>query len=949
MANAGAPIKDITSFGPFSLIASERVLTRDGVPVELGARALDTLIVLVSCPNELVSKRDLLARVWPDVIVDEGSLRFHIASLRKALGDGEEGSRYITTVAGRGYCFVAPVSRSRTSGNTPSAVASPNFTNPALPSRLTRMMGRVEETRQIAAQLAESRFVTIVGAGGVGKTTVAVAVAHDLIETFEGAVAFIDLSALTDPALVAPTIASLLGVSTDDAVSSLIAYLRDKRMLLVLDTCEHLIEAVAELIPRIFVAGLQVHLLITSRESLRVEGEHVYRLDPLACPPEDPELTAAEAQTFPAAQLFLERAAASGSRMAFGDAEALLVAGICRKLDGVALAIELAAGRVETYGLKKTAALLDERLTLRWPGQRSAPPRQKTLQATLAWSYGLLSELERDVLRRLAVFVGQFTLEAALDVVTCPAIDDGLVFGAIDSLVAKSMVAARPVGAMMRYRLLEATRAYVLEVHTDAGGLADLPACHARYYRRWLEETAVEWPTLSSAAERASRVADLVEVRAALEWCFGARGNAQLGVALAASATRVFWIMSIYGECQRWAARAVAALDDATRETAEEMRLQSALGMSLMLESRNEGALAALNRSLTIAKSLGDAQQQRELMVPLHFFHTRNREFNTALSYASSGVELASRLGNSTDIALARTLRGISLHFTGELAEARTELETALRQGRGEESFQWDNPVFLASGQRIWAGTALARTLWLQGYPAQAIDLALRTIDEAAKLDESLNFALHWGSSVFLWSGDIPRAKHHVDWHISRAETFALGPNLTIGHGIRGALAIRRGDAKDGVESLQRSLEKLHPDTYELHTELHMALVQGFIATGRFAEALRLADDSIARVEANGDSCYLAELLRLKGKALLSMRKSGADGETYYQRSLELSRRQGAAGWELRTSIDLAALTADQGRPEDARALLMPVFSRFLEGSDTADVKAARDLLATLG
>jgi tetratricopeptide (TPR) repeat protein len=188
-----------------------------------------------------------------------------------------------------------------------------------------------------------------------------------------------------------------------------------------------------------------------------------------------------------------------------------------------------------------------------------------------------------------------------------------------------------------------------------------------------------------------------------------------------------------------------------------------------------------------------------------------------------------------------------------------------------------------------------------------------------------------------------------VDWHISRAETFAMGPNLTIGHGIRGALAIRRGDAKDGVESLQRALEKLHPDTYELHTELHMALVQGFIATGRFAEALRLADDSIARVEANGDSCYLAELLRLKGKALLSMRKRDADGETYYQRSLELSRRQGAAGWELRTTIDLAALTADQGRAEDARALLVPVFSRFLEGSDTADVKAARDLLATLG
>jgi len=282
-----------------------------------------------------------------------------------------------------------------------------------------------------------------------------------------------------------------------------------------------------------------------------------YRLDPLACPPEDPGITAAAAQTFPAAQLFFERAAASGSRLTYSDGEAAIVAGICRKLDGVALAIELAAGRVEAYGLKRTAALLDERLTLRWPGQRTAPPRQKTLQATLEWSYGLLSDLERDVLRRLAVFVGQFTLEAALAVVTCPAIDEGLVFAAMDSLVSKSMVAARPVGAMMRYRLLEATRAYVLEIRAEDAVLSDLPVRHARYFQRWLDETAAEWPTLSSAAERASRVADLVEVRAALEWCFGARGDARVGVELAASATHVFWTMSIYGECQRWAERAL--------------------------------------------------------------------------------------------------------------------------------------------------------------------------------------------------------------------------------------------------------------------------------------------------------------------------------------------------------------------------------------------------------
>jgi tetratricopeptide (TPR) repeat protein len=376
----------------------------------------------------------------------------------------------------------------------------------------------------------------------------------------------------------------------------------------------------------------------------------------------------------------------------------------------------------------------------------------------------------------------------------------------------------------------------------------------------------------------------------------------------------------------------------------EEMHLQAALGMSSMFESHNEVAHAALNRSLAIAKALGNSQQELQLLAPLHFFHTRNREFNTALSYATNGVELARSVGDPTVIALAQTLRGISLHFTGQLGDARAELETVLRR---ESVAPWANPVFLASGHRVWAGTALARTLWLQGYPDQARQRALLTIEEATISDESLSLALHWGSSVFLWAGDV-RTKQYVDRYISRVETFSMGPNLTIGHGIRAALAIQQGDVKYGVEDLQRCLEKLHPETYELHTELHLALIQGFVAIGRFAEALRLAEESIARLETNGDFCFMPELLRLKGKALLSSAKSYEDGEACYRRSLELSGRQGAMAWELRTSIDLAALNADQGRARDARALLQPVFARFLEGSDTADVKTAQNLLATL-
>src|SRR5215468_6259497 len=235
-----APSKDVLSFGSFRLVPSERLLTREGALVDLGARALDILIALVSRPNEVITKKELLSQVWPDVTVEEHSLRFHMASLRKALGDGKDGARYITTLAGRGYCFVAPVAQASSSRDEGASVAAADFPHANLPSRLSRMVGRDDDVLKLSAQLTTSRFVTIVGAGGVGKTTVGVAVAHHLEAAFAGSILFVDLGMLSDPKLAATAVASMLGLSvqSDDAISILTAYLRDKRLLLILDTCE---------------------------------------------------------------------------------------------------------------------------------------------------------------------------------------------------------------------------------------------------------------------------------------------------------------------------------------------------------------------------------------------------------------------------------------------------------------------------------------------------------------------------------------------------------------------------------------------------------------------------------------------------------------------------------------------------------------------------------------
>ena len=955
---AASQTRETLSFGPFCLFASERLLTRDGAAIPLGARALDILITLASQPNEAISKRDLLTKVWPDVTVEESSLRFHVAGLRKALDDGKNGARYIATLAGRGYCFVAPVERSSdhapavvTSAAVAMAAGAASFPHANLPSRLVRMVGRDEDILRVSAQVAAARFVTIVGAGGVGKTTVAVAVGHQLAEAFAGAVLFVDLGMLSDADLVATATASMLGLSvqSDDATPSLLAHLREKRLLLILDTCEHLIESVAVMASRVFLAAPQVHILATSREALQVEGEHVYRLDSLASPPHDPELTAAAVQTFPAPQLFIERAAASGARLDLNDAEAAVVVDICRKLDGVALAIELAARHVEAYGLHQTAVLLDQRLTRQWLGPRTAPPRQKTLQATLDWSYGLLSETERVVLRRLAVFVGHFTLDAALAVATSANLDQSSVFAAIDSLVAKSMVAARPIGAMMRYRLLDTTRAYVLDLAIDDTEATALSVRHATYYRQWLEQTAAEWLTLSTGLERAPYFAGLNNARAALEWCFGVSDDIELSVALAAAATPVFFAMSLLPECLRWSERALLVLDAKSSGGIAEMQLQASLGLALMFSrGHNDATAVALNRSLAIAKARGDLLSEVRLLGPLHMYHTRAGDFKMALDYANRSSEIAATLGDPSATALAHALLGISLHLMGDLKGARAELEAALEPGA---SPQIGRAIYFGFDHYSWADLALTTTLWLQGYSAQASVRAHRAIEDAEAMHHPVSLAIVLNAIVvLLWIGDLDAAEQHLDWFISRAESQYFTPYLNLGRGLKGELAIRRGEVTAGVEMLRDCLGRLHAARYErLTTRFNLMLARGLVTSGRFVEGLKLVDETIRLTEMKGGSSYMPELLRLKGNIFLALPEPRVtDAEECLVRSLELSRGHGSRVWELRTATDLAALWASQARPDDARALLRPVFEQFTEGFDTTDLKAAEHLLKTL-
>src|SRR3984893_3871056 len=486
------------AFGSFRLIPAQRMLLEDEKPLRLGSRALDILVTLVESAGETIGKDRLIARTWPDTVVDEGALRVHVAALRKALGYGGAGKRYIVNNPGRGYSFAVPVAREQRQ----PAIAPTNGTavRGHLQGLLTPIVGRDDIIAALAAQLGQRRFLTIVGPGGIGKTTVAIAVAESVSASFDDGVWFVGLASLPDPDLVASALSTVLGISLPGAnpISGLAGWLRDKRALIVLDSCEHVIGAVAAIAEAILKAAARVSILATSREPLRAAGEWLHRLPSLELPPRSDDLTPERALQYSAVQLFNERALAIADGFALDGDDIASALEICHRLDGMPLALELAAARVDVFGVKGLAARLDDRFAVLTSGRRTAVPRHQTLRAAIDWSYELLPETEQIILRRVAVFQGDFTIDAAAAVVT-DRIGTADVFEAIANLAAKSLISTDISSDVTYYRLLDTTRAYALEKLADSGERERLARRHAEYFRDLFESAETEWDTRPTA------------------------------------------------------------------------------------------------------------------------------------------------------------------------------------------------------------------------------------------------------------------------------------------------------------------------------------------------------------------------------------------------------------------------------------------------------------------
>lgn len=943
-------------FGPFRLRPAQRLLLEDNSPVGLGSRALDILLALVERPGEVVGKDELIARVWPDTFVEDVNVRVHMSALRRTLGEGLAGRRYIATIPGRGYQFVGAVISVEDSATVSQQTAATPRTR-SLPMPATRIIGRAEVAGIIAELLPQRRFVTIVGPGGIGKTTMAVAVADGLQSTYPDGVHFLDLAPVAGSGLVPAALAFTLGLPnfSADPTPGIVARLRDKRALLLLDSCEHVVEGAAVLVEQVLKGALGVHVLATSREPLRAEGERMLRLPPLDIPPVLPSLTAAQALAYPAVQLFVERASATLEAFTLSDADAPAVAEICSRLGGIALAIELAASHVAAFDLRSLAALLNDRFRLLARGRRTALSRHQTMRAVLDWSYETLPDQDGLVLRRLAVFDGAISLPAARAVAGQSGLSGDEVVARLANLVDKSLVTAEISEAGVHYRLLDTTRAYALEKLDFSGERDAADRWHAEHCLAVFGQARAEWASQSPTVWLAAYGREIGNARTALDWAFSPRGDTTLALDLSTVAVPIMFEVSLVEECRRRAVHALAVMSarapaDEPLDKPREMRLRATLGAALMYSTGPVPQTAALWRTvLEDATALDDAEFQARALWALWTASIYGGAPREALGFAEQFSSLAAERRDTAKLLMGERLIGVALHALGEQQAARERLEGLL--ARYAPSVHRWHTLGSQIDQGLMARSTLSRILWLQGFPDRALKLREQALQGVRAQGHAIALCYVLFASaipVAFEAGDIDAARAALDLLQDVAAQNGLTIWLAGGRCVR--LVIEARSAPVPVERLHASLADLRTTGYLSHG----AWLSGLMAeaVGRqddTAAGLTLVNQALTDCERSGEQWYVAELLRIKGE-LTAQDPAAATGvaRELMQKALDIARRQGALSWELRAATSLARLWRDGGQGDVAGDLLESVLARFSEGFGTANLLAARHLLNEL-
>ena len=875
-------------FGPFTFNSVSQALTRGGSFIPLGSRASDILSLLLRAPGRLYTNDEIFAHAWPATFVDQANLRVHMSAIRKALGDTRGQSTYIANIPGRGYRFVGAVEHLP----APLAELSPVSTD--------GIIGRSDAIAAIA-RLIPGRMVTVAGPGGIGKTTVVKAVI-----SFLGAKSralWIDLAVLASGTLLRSSLATALGLPSNDPdnLETIIATLAQQERILVLDSCEHVVEDAAALVEMLRERVRSLTIIATSREPLRVATECIFRLPPLEVP--SGVFTAGIVAQTSAMQLFAERAVAQIGDFGADGQDAALIAEICQRLDGIPLAIELAAARLESISLGELSASLNEGFRLLTHGRRATVPRHRTLRATLDWSYDALTTDQQEALQHLSILRGWFSFTTACGVLGALSSD------VVHDLVSKSLLVADRQGARTRYRLLEMMRHYGNEKLAEAGRFDTAMTGLTEFLVEALDTVEVVQPF----SRDASRFTELLpNVRVALEWC--RTHDPARGVALTVASVTLFLSLSLLHECLTHVAWGTEFLDD-NPGLDERRRMQlytTRVWPQIRLARRPNGDFIAAQTALSIAEDLGDFDYQLRALWALWVDAINQSQPRQALHLAEEFARRASLSPDPMNPVVGLRLVGATLHWLGRFAESQDHLlrmlerYTALPSHASAIRFQFD--------QQVSAYVIVTRNLWIRGQQDAALDLIDRTIALASEAGHDLSLANYLAEAaclVALLSHRLELAEQLVLQLRQHARVLALHVWDHYADCFEAEVHLRRRDPARCLLLMRRGVTALDAAGSTLfQSYFRSAQAQALSASGEHSEALRELDDALAASEASGERWCLAELLRVKGQIILSEGRVDAQSRAaaLFRSAVDAARTDGAVAWERRAEEDLAHL-----------------------------------------
>lgn len=912
-------------FGPFELDPQRLELRRDGARLQLGARTCRVLLALVERAGRVVSPAELLSAAWPGVYVEEINIRVHIVALRKALsGVGRDVE--ITTIPREGYLLSASVSLAR-------GAKAPAAPRQCPPKRLAQIVGRQDDLDHLGRLLSTHRIVTIIGTGGIGKTALALAATERLGDA-DADCAFVDFSTSVSSLHVTARIVEALKLegTPNDVNAHILHALKPRKILLVFDNCEHVIEGVASIVVGLMNGTDGVSILATSREPLHIPGECVFSLEPLRCAPEGAPLTAESAVHYAANRMFVEAASLRANAFAINDSNASLLSEVCRRLDGIPLALELAAAAHDTMTIGELARRLDDRFAILTRGMRTALPRHRTLQAAIDWSYDALKPDQALLMRRLGVFPGRFTADDARAVAADGDLPAVLVHHGLADLTAKSLLTVDVSGETATFRFLETLRVYARLKLFESEDAATIPA-------RFVDHTLVQLGAIRSFEESDPELKReyneiLDNWRAAHDWT--TRTNDWLiALQLLDAGIDLCQTLNLKPEFVHRSGSTLGLVPpDVHDDAALQMEMNVCNRRAEMLIDMQppcfvEMTEATASRCLDLAMRLNSVEQQMRALVSLTVAAQCAANREKIRVRTSQTYEFAQRVKKPEFMRTAHYLNGFDRYNNGDAHGALNELDNALVGAVAANSLKHAAFDHVPS-VRIYR----ARALWARGEFLSSLD----EIEEAHRSAMDGGHAptlafVAWGGRlmIYLWAGAVDRA----------AASAQLFEDLAREHSNPG-WASYIPSMREAVERFSRGERSYGAGPFNWSPHVSS---QADVMTSLHCAFHRPAD--LQRIDETPQHWCAPEHLRSAGEHHLAAGRPN-DAEVFFRRALSLSISQRNAAWEIRATLSLALLRMQQEQFADARSLLDPMIHRFADPHLNADLVYATDLLSRL-